>query len=104
MKTLIHGFIAFATATMLLSCAMPHQSSSLYSPKQTLFVSNQDGDREIFVANLDGSAQEQLTNNDSDDYEASWSPSGDLIAFTSNRLKGNTEVFDLMCKRMELKI
>jgi Tol biopolymer transport system component len=92
-KTLIHGFIAFATAAMLLSCAMPHQSSSLYSPKQTLFVSNQDGDREIFVANLDGSAQKQLTNNDSDDYEASWSPSGDLIAFTSNRLKGNTEVY-----------
>ena len=65
-----------------------------YSPmNKLLFVSNQDGDREIFTVDLDGNNLTQLTTNHSDDYDASWSPSGDKILFTSNREHGNTEVY-----------
>lgn len=68
-------------------------ASNLLSKPEVLFVSNQDGDREIFVSSLDGLHIRQLTTNKSDDYEASWSPDGKKIVFTSNSIKGNTEVF-----------
>lgn len=102
MKLLKHGMVSLLTASVLFSCAMHDEHSvsnnvdslnTSPASKQLLFVSTQDGDREIYVADLDGSNQKQLTHNKSDDYEASWSPSGDKIAFTSNRIKGNTELF-----------
>lgn len=63
------------------------------SRQRLLFVSNQDGDREIYTVQLDGSDLHQLTHTDSDDYDASWSPDGRAILFTSNRNQGNAEVY-----------
>ncbi|MGB1262870.1 MAG: TolB family protein [Cognaticolwellia sp.] len=61
--------------------------------KKLLFVSNQDGDREIFLTNLKGENLQQLTHNNRDDYDASWSPDGKYILFTSNRDGGNSEIY-----------
>jgi TolB protein len=61
--------------------------------RKLLFVSNQDGDREIFLTNLKGENLKQLTHNNRDDYDASWSPDGQFILFTSNRDNGNSEVY-----------
>lgn len=66
---------------------------SAETQQKLLFVSNQDGDREVYSVDSDGKNLVQLTENHSDDYDASWSPSGDKILFTSNREKGNTEVY-----------
>lgn len=104
MKLLTHGMlksvVCCLTLSVLLSCSLHEQKitknealKSNSAPKEALFVSNQDGDREIYLTKLDGTGLIQLTNNSSDDYEASWSPLGDKIVFTSNRIKGNTEVY-----------
>jgi len=61
--------------------------------KELLFVSNQDGDREIFTVNIDGKSLKQLTHNNRDDSMAVWSPNGNYIAFTSSRDNGNSEVY-----------
>lgn len=58
-----------------------------------LFVSNQDGDREIFTVGLQGNGLKQLTHNNRDDYQAIWSPDGQQIAFTSLRDGGNSEIY-----------
>jgi TolB protein len=84
--------------TAVKNVANDSQSSNLpdnsaETQQKLLFVSNQDGDREIYRVDFDGKNLIQLTNNRSDDYDASWSPSGNKILFTSNRDKGNTEVY-----------
>ena len=55
------------------------------SGRDLVFISNRDGNNEIYVMAADGSRQTALTNHDSDDAEAVWSPDGSRIAFTSNR-------------------
>jgi Tol biopolymer transport system component len=47
-----------------------------------VFHSNRDGDYEIFAMNADGSGQTQLTNNDTNEFDPTWSPDGKRIAFT----------------------
>ena len=68
-------------------------TSTKYQHKKLLFISNQDGDREIYVSDIGGRQLNQLTQNDRDDYGASWSPDGQHILFSSNRDNGNTEVY-----------
>lgn len=78
----------------LVSSAKNTNSPKYMNPnRKLLFVSNQDGDREIFITNLKGENLTQLTQNSSDDYDASWSPNGQHILFTSNRDNGNSEVY-----------
>ncbi|GGO74142.1 TolB family protein [Bowmanella pacifica] len=74
-------------ATDAASSSAPADNSPLL-----LFVSNQDGDREIYSVDLSGQHLQQLTSNNRDDYEASWSPDGHKILFTSNRL-GVSELY-----------
>ena len=108
MKGIAIKFAVFIVSILLYSCAAHNkaddnnniqfsqlQANSLSSEtaQRFLFVSNQDGDREIYTVGLDGTNLTQLTHNNRDDYSASWSPSGDKILFTSNRDNGNTEVY-----------
>jgi TolB protein len=52
---------------------------------QIAFVSLTDGNDEIYVMNADGSDQTNLSNNDADDFNPSWSPDGEKIAFSGSR-------------------
>ena len=66
--------------------------SCVASPEGTfVFTSTRPGgdDQELFTMNADGSGETRITDNTLVDYEASWSPSGDRIAFMSDR-DGNT--------------
>ncbi|MDF2177049.1 DUF5050 domain-containing protein [Aliiglaciecola sp. CAU 1673] len=89
--------LAVCLAISIAGCgvknASPLSISSEKSSQRILFVSNQDGNREIYTVLLDGSSLERLTHNTRDDYEASWSPDGKAILFTSNRDNGNSEIY-----------
>jgi TolB protein len=63
-----------------------------FSPDGTkiAFGSTRNGDAmDIYVVNRDGTGERRLTNNPAIDSAPTWSPSGNLIAFTSNRTGSN---------------
>ena len=52
---------------------------------QIAFSSNRDGNLEIYVMDVDGGNLHRLTNNADGDWDPSWSPDGNRIAFVSGR-------------------
>jgi Tol biopolymer transport system component len=52
---------------------------------QIAFASNRDGNFEIYTMSEDGSDETRLTEEDANDFDPSWSPDGDKIAFVSFR-------------------
>jgi TolB protein len=48
---------------------------------------------EIYVVNVDGTGLTNLTNNPAPDYDPAWSPTGDLIAFFSQRDHFDEEIY-----------
>lgn len=50
-----------------------------------VFTSIRDGNTEIYIMNADGSEQIRLTNHLGDDFYPTWSPTGEQIAFVSER-------------------
>jgi Tol biopolymer transport system component len=57
------------------------------------FVSNRDGNNEIYRMRTDGSEQINLTQNAADDSSPLWDPTGEHIAFLSNRTGGVSQLF-----------
>ena len=57
------------------------------APKRAkiVFTSTRDGNAEIYIMNADGSGQVRLTNYPGDDFDPTWSPTGEHIAFVSER-------------------
>jgi TolB protein len=55
-------------------------------------MSTRDGNAEIYVMNVDGSNLRRLTNHPRDDVSPTWSPSGQQIAFVSDR-SGRPQVY-----------
>ena len=61
--------------------------------KKLLFHSNRDGNFEIYVSNIDGSAPRNLTNDAGNDITPAWSRTGDLIAWSANRIGDGYQVY-----------
>ncbi|MDQ4133496.1 MAG: hypothetical protein M3179_09880, partial [Actinomycetota bacterium] len=58
-----------------------------------LCASNRDGNQEIYAFYEDGSPPRRLTFDPANDFEATLSPDGTRIAFTSTRAGGDQEIF-----------
>ena len=64
------------------------------SPRAKIaFTSVRDENSDIYVMNGDGGDQVRLTINPARDYDPSWSPDGDRIAFVSNRERGIEQIY-----------
>ena len=50
-----------------------------------VFTATRDGNGEIYIMNADGSGEVRLTNHPGDDFDPVWSPTGEHIAFVSER-------------------
>lgn len=72
--------------------AKPAEASYPGGNGRIAFASSRDGDREIYTMRTDGSDVRQLTNNDSGDYDPSFSADGAKIAFASSR-DGNDAIY-----------
>jgi Tol biopolymer transport system component len=80
---------AICNTTSAKSSGSPNQSAwagTFPGPNgQIAFSSNRDGNFEIYTMSEDGSDETRLTDEDANDFDPSWSPDGDKIAFVSFR-------------------
>jgi TolB protein len=69
----------------------------VYSPdgKRIAYETTRNGNIDIYVANTDGSNERRLTNHPDSDGTPTWSPSGNQLAFTSDRFSPgrNPQIF-----------
>ena len=74
---LILAGVVFLGLTPLIVC--------VDAKAQIAFVSQRNGNPEIYVMDADGGNQRRLTNNPAKEWDPSWSPDGERIAFVSDR-------------------
>jgi Tol biopolymer transport system component len=73
-----------STLTVAISCtSTPPQPAA-----EIVFQSTRDGNEEIYSMHADGSNQVRLTNHPAVDFEPSWSPNRDKVAWVSSRAGG----------------
>ena len=72
----------------------PVVSDAHLSGERIAFMSDRDGDWEIFSINADGSRLKRHTSNMAFDSEATWSPDGNRIVFTSDYLEGGLQTIN----------
>ena len=86
----------FAAAFIVTVIMQMHIALSGYAARALpgiAFTSTRDGNSEIYVMDDDGGNLLRLTSNPALDYDPSWSPDGDRIAFVSNRNRGIEQIF-----------
>lgn len=80
-----------------------NETSPVWSPdgSQFVYVSEQDGNRELYLMDANGQNATRLTKHPADDWMPVWSPDGEKIAFVSRRY-GNWEIFTVNADGTEL--
>ena len=84
MKRLYSYFLCCLGFTLLCLSVCPVSAQAPARPK-IVFTSTVDGNAEIYMMNTDGSGRVRLTNHPGDDFDPAWSPTGEHIAFVSER-------------------
>ena len=88
MLTSIFRSLSKKCAVLFLSCFWVFSAAG----EEVLYLSNADGDLELYVSDLATGKTRQLTHNELDDNQASWSPDGQWIVYTG-RVDGDLEIF-----------
>ena len=84
MKRLHLCLLCWTAFTLLCLSICPVSAQAPTRPK-IVFTTTRDGNAEIYVMNTDGSEQVRLTDNPGVDSDPTWSPTGEHIAFVSER-------------------
>ena len=79
-----HYFKSVIVLSLLILMHIANSGYAAGRPK-IVFSSTRDGNSEIYVMEIDGSNQVRLTNDQANDYDPTWSPDGERIAFVSDR-------------------
>ena len=77
--------LLFSTSFVLVLSNLFSISAEAPKRAKIVFTDTRDGNAEIYVMNADGSEQVRLTNHPGDDFDPTWSPTGEHIAFVSER-------------------
>lgn len=75
-------------AAVAAGCGGESDSSLETSGAMIAFTSDRDGDNEIYVMNADGSGTTQITDNDTEDGGATWSPDRTQLAYATGGSTG----------------
>jgi Tol biopolymer transport system component len=93
----MRSFLFFFTGLLVAAAQGPNTPTIAFNRVQL-----RGGMPQIFVAAADGSGQHQLLSNPDNDYDATWSPDGKSIVFTSER-NGSADLFQVNADGSGLK-
>lgn len=77
--------LLFSTSLVLVFSNLFNISAEAPRRAKIVFTSTRNGNAEIYVMNADGSEEIRLTHHPRDDFDPTWSPTGEHIAFVSER-------------------
>ena len=83
MKNFRHLFFVSTVLILGFSNALSVQAAPTRA--KIVFTATRDGNAEIYMMNADGSGEVRLTDHPGDDFDPVWSPTGEHIAFVSER-------------------
>ena len=84
MKTM-RLYLLFSTSLVLVFSNLFNISAEAPRRAKIVFTSARNTNAEIYIMNVDGSQQIRLTHHPGEDFDPTWSPTGEHIAFVSER-------------------